>query len=182
MKQTYHGSKKLFEFINTVVHNHSSINLLGICFGAQVIAQALQGRVEKMETPFIRGGETLITQPSFYELDYIKSIELDKDMPLVVGQAHGDHVVTLPPGAILHASSIRTNVEIYTIGSNVLAIQGHPEFSESWTAGTFFRRTNPEAEDYDRYAEEFIKERFPMKLTQGEIMKICNAFLKKETN
>jgi GMP synthase-like glutamine amidotransferase len=171
--------KDLFECIRKIHEEHKNINLLCICFGAQVVSQALGGRVAKMERSFIRGGETLNIGSEFYELEYIKKLGLDSAKSLVIGESHGDHIVELPSGAILHGSSVNTNVELYTIGNHVLAFQGHPEYNEAWTAGTYYRGTRPSVEDYDMYAEKYTKEKFPEATTQREILKICYEFLKK---
>jgi GMP synthase-like glutamine amidotransferase len=172
--------KELFECIHKIYEEYKNINLLCICFGAQVVSQALGGRVAKMDRSFIRGGETLNIRPEFYELEYIKNLGLDSTKSLVIGQSHGDHIVELPIGAILHGSSVNTNVEVYTIGTHVLAFQGHPEYNEAWTAGTYYRVHKKSAEDYDKYAEEYTKEKFPEATTQREILKICYEFLKKD--
>jgi len=36
------------DFVKQVYMNHPRIKLLGICFGSQLIAEALGGKVEKM--------------------------------------------------------------------------------------------------------------------------------------
>jgi len=173
--------KQLFEIIDKIVNGHKQINLLCICFGAQVTAQALGGKVEKMKRPFIRGGDQLTMEPSFYTLDYIKKSGVESSSGLLIGQSHGDHIVNLPPGAILHGSSANTNVECYTIGNNVLAFQGHPEYNEAWTAGTFYRNGKKEVEDYDRYADEYMAEKFPAPITRKDLTTICYTFLKKDS-
>jgi GMP synthase-like glutamine amidotransferase len=172
----------VIELINKIVKEYKQINLLGICFGAQIIAQALGGKVEKMNKDFVRGGDLLKTQPCFYELGYVKELNLDQMKPFVIGKAHGDHIVELPPGAVVHASSGTTEVEIFTIGDNVLAIQGHPEFNEAWTAGANYRMKKLNVEDYEKYVEEFIQEKFPHKVTQEELLKISYFFLKKNSH
>lgn len=172
--------KELFECIRKINKVYTHINLLGICFGAQASAQALGGRVEKMKRSFIRGGEVLRTNPAFYELEYVRELGLDLEKALVIAEAHGDHIVELPEGAINQASSINTNVEVYTIGTNLLAFQGHPDYNEPWTAGANFRVNQLSVVDYDKYAEEFIKEKFPEQLTHRVIVEICYKFLKKD--
>jgi len=172
--------KELFECIRKINRVYTHINLLGICFGAQASAQALGGRVEKMNRSFIRGGELLRTNTAFYDLHYIRELKLDMNKPLVIAEAHGDHIVELPEGAICQASSINTNVEIYTLGTNLLAFQGHPDYNEPWTAGANYRVRGLSVEDYDKYAEEFIKEKFEDELTHKEIVEICYKFLKKD--
>jgi len=172
--------KELFERINKINSEYQNINLLCICFGAQATAQALGGRVEKMGNPFIRGEEALEVTAEFYRHDYIREAGVDPKKPMLICQSHGDHIAELPPKAILHSSSVNTKVEIYTIGSNVLAFQGHPEYNEAWTAGAYYRVKNLEVDDYDRYAEEYMREKFPVPVTQEDLLKMCYTFLKKD--
>ena len=46
-----------------------------------------------------------------------------------MNEVHGDHVVALPDGAILHGKSDRTSIEIWTLEDRVFAMQAHPELS-----------------------------------------------------
>jgi GMP synthase-like glutamine amidotransferase len=172
---------ELFECIRKIQNEYKHINLLGLCFGSQVIAQALGGKTAKMERGLYRGADTLNIRPEFFEIDYLKDLGLDSTKPLVIGEAHQDHIVELPSEAICYASSKTAEVEVYTIGSNVLAFQGHPEFNEAWTAGANYRniKGNLKAEEYDGYAEEYIKNTIPDAITQDELVRICNKFLKK---
>ena len=49
----------LTEFIRKVYTNFKHIKILGICFGHQVVAQALGGEVEKSTKPKYIGKETI---------------------------------------------------------------------------------------------------------------------------
>ena len=134
----------------------------------------------KMDRPFNRGGDPLTVQAEFYELEYVKGLGLDANRPLVIGKAHGDHIVELPKGAVLYGSSNVANVELFTIGENVLAMQGHPEFNEAWVAGAHYRSSKQELEDYEGYAEKYVSEVFKSPITQEELLKVCYNFLKKK--
>ena len=52
-----------------------------------------------------------------------------KSTRLFVFQSHGDQVLALPPGAEALASSDTADIEVWALGEDVLAWQGHPELS-----------------------------------------------------
>ena len=171
--------KDLLQCIQKIHNDHKHINLLCICFRSQIVAQALGGRVAKMESGFYRGGESLQVKPSLYELNYVKKLNLEVKDKLVITQVHGDYIVNVPSEAVVHASSERANVEIFSIGENVLALQGHPEYNEAWSVGTNYLINKVVTDDYDSYAAEYIQQRFPGVVNQDELLRICFSFLKK---
>jgi GMP synthase-like glutamine amidotransferase len=70
----------LRDFLKQVYEEHPHIKLLGICFGSQIIAEALGGKVEKMaymnnqQLPngmFI-GKEALEMRDEFVALDFVR--------------------------------------------------------------------------------------------------------------
>lgn len=98
--------------------------LIGICFGHQILAQALGGRAEKSEKGWGLG---------------LKRIELnaDRSKAWLDGRVdhcalyfvHQDQVTELPPGAELLGGSEFCPNAFFTIDNQVLGLQGHPEFS-----------------------------------------------------
>ena len=59
--------------------------------------------------------------------------QLMKEMgTLIVHAVHGDHVATLPQGAVNLGYSDRTENEIWRIEDKVLAFQSHPEFNSNF--------------------------------------------------
>jgi len=87
--------------------------LVGICFGHQIIAQALGGTVEKFS-----GGWAVGRQIYDFEGE-----------PLALNAWHQDQVVTLPKGARAVASNEFCKYAALMIGDKVFTVQPHPEFS-----------------------------------------------------
>ena len=99
---------------------------VGLCFGHQLIAEALGGKTLGAEVGWGVGihDSRLIEQPWF--------VDEDADhYTLVV--SHKDQVVRLPEGAQLIATSDFCPNSMYTIGDHTLAMQGHPEFKPEYS-------------------------------------------------
>ena len=95
--------------------------MLGICFGHQVIAQALGGEVTKnrrgREIGTVRVTRT-VDDPLFAGLP----------RAFDVNGTHVDAVTRLPPGAEVLATTALDPVAAFRVGDRVRAVQFHPEF------------------------------------------------------
>ncbi|RCU47297.1 type 1 glutamine amidotransferase [Haloplanus salinus] len=99
--------------------------ILGVCYGHQVLATALDGRVEAMDD---------------IELGYRTIDRVDDDDPLLAGlddpftafETHSDRVVELPPGATLLAENDR-GVQAFRRGA-CWGVQFHPEYDRDSAA------------------------------------------------
>mgnify|MGYP000365613726 CR=1 FL=1 len=108
----------------------TGVPVLGVCFGHQVVAAALGGRVDDM-------GE--------YEIGY-RSVERVADDPLFDGigetftafTTHSDAVVELPPGARLLAEN-DYGVHAFRLGESV-GVQFHPEYDTDTAASVTTRK------------------------------------------
>lgn len=100
--------------------------MMGVCFGHQVIARALGGRVVHNE-----GGMGVGVRVSQVIDDQMGLYFTDGQMRLLY--SHYDQVVELPPGAVLCATSDFCRNESFRIGHQVMTFQGHPEFTVAYS-------------------------------------------------
>ena len=104
--------------------HHDKRPLVGICFGHQIIAQALGGRVEKFEGGWSVG----LTD---YEID---------GQTYSLNAWHQDQVVALPTDAQVIGKSDFCANAVLSYGDHILTFQPHPEFDASFTKGLIDHR------------------------------------------
>jgi GMP synthase (glutamine-hydrolysing) len=99
----------------------TALPLFGVCYGHQLMAHALGGRVD-----YLPGGREIGTQ----------GIEAREDLSTLARpsrwRAHTTHlqsVLETPPGARVLASSARDPHQLFAYGEHALSTQYHPEFS-----------------------------------------------------
>jgi len=95
--------------------------LVGICFGHQLVAQALGGKVEKSSKGWGMGLHThsFSTLPAWHD-------RAAPDFDILV--SHQDQVVQNAAGAEVLAGSEFCENAVFQIGEHILTFQGHPEF------------------------------------------------------
>ncbi|KFI32087.1 glutamine amidotransferase [Haematobacter massiliensis] len=110
-------------FIRAVKEAH--VPMVGICFGHQIIAQALGGRVEKFSGGWSVG-------PQDYDFG---------DRTVTLNAWHQDQVVERPVGAQVVASSGFCDNAALAYGDDILTVQAHPEFDGTVTQGLIDHRS-----------------------------------------
>lgn len=108
------------------LHTHKK-KVIGICFGHQLIAKALGGKVIRSPNGW---GVGLSVNPITQCTTWM-SPTLDKINLLV---SHGEQVIELPKNTTLLASTEFCPYYMLQIEHHILTVQGHPEFSKGYAS------------------------------------------------
>lgn len=147
--------KRAFEFVQAAVEHR--IPILGICFGAELVAEALGGKVVEMRSregkKIGERGWSVIRRSGGFDDPVMRGLPEE----FVAAQNHSDIVALLPPGGVLLAEN-EYGVQGFRVDNkkgNPLAwgFQFHPERSpnivnqaldEKWLSKMKARGLNPE--------------------------------------
>ncbi|MDH3650881.1 MAG: hypothetical protein OEQ53_14440 [Saprospiraceae bacterium] len=115
--------KKLGELVQRI-HAEGKY-FVGICFGHQILAQALGGQVRKNEKGWCVGSHTFTLlegpewmQPAKQSFNLLMSCQ--------------DQVTMLPPGSTLLAQADDCPTGMFQVGPKMLGVQGHPEYPKAF--------------------------------------------------
>ena len=114
------------ELKNFVVKLHEAEKtLIGICFGHQMVAEALGGKTTPADSGWCVGVHTIETTDDAapYGLP---------DSAINLRSNHKDQVSQLPPGGKVLASTEACPIASMGLGDHILTFQAHPEFSEGY--------------------------------------------------
>jgi GMP synthase-like glutamine amidotransferase len=131
------------DLVELVVRAHQrNVPVVGICFGHQLIAHALGGRVDRAPAGWGVGvHHATITAPRTWMTPTSSGFDL-----LV---SHQDQVTAIPSGGTVLATSDHAPVAAFEVGS-LLGFQGHPEFVAAYADALMARRV-------ERIGEEAIE-------------------------
>jgi GMP synthase-like glutamine amidotransferase len=130
--------KTLIEFIRSMYS--AGVKMAGVCFGHQVIAQALGGRVEQARQGWGTGvRSSKIVDP--------KALKFFPEGQMSLLYNHHDQVVKLPPRAKCFARSEFCPVEGFYIDDNIVTFQGHPEYTPEYNRYQLINHSVGEPED-----------------------------------
>ncbi|SOC18740.1 type 1 glutamine amidotransferase [Rhodobacter maris] len=112
----------LEDFIRKAIE--AGVPMVGICFGHQIIAQAMGGKVERYEGGWAVGPQT-------YDFE---------GEPVTLNAWHRDQVTRRPEGArVIACNDFCANAAL-VYGETALTIQAHPEFRDAFVEGLITTR------------------------------------------
>ncbi|MEX0700323.1 MAG: GMP synthase [Acidimicrobiia bacterium] len=111
--------------------------LVGVCFGAQMIAYALGGVVGPAPNGWAVGIKTVVVPAPQPWMNPVAST-------FRILHSNADQITSLPPGARVLGRADDVPVSVLAVGDHILGLQGHPEFSPEYSAVLMeSRRGNP---------------------------------------
>lgn len=102
----------------------AKVPLVGVCFGHQIIAQAMGGTVERFAGGWAVG-------PQIYDFGGEK---------ITLNAWHRDQVTKLPPGAEVVACNEFCENAALVYGDSAFTVQAHPEFRDAFVEGLMATR------------------------------------------
>ncbi|GAB2779154.1 GMP synthase [Rhabdobacter roseus] len=114
---------RLQEFVRQLYNSQKPY--VGVCFGHQLLAEALGGKVQKAETGWCVGVHGFeLVQPEAWMQPALPAFN-----SLMMCQ---DQVLALPPEGTLLARTPSCAVGMFRVGTFMLGIQAHPEFTKEY--------------------------------------------------
>ena len=108
------------------------VPIVGICFGHQILAQSLGGRVIKSNKGWAVGTHNY--QWTERAPSWLANTGLEDSESFAIQAYHQDQIVQLPPTADVLAQSDHCPYAVLAYGDQALSFQGHPEFSSRYIA------------------------------------------------
>lgn len=139
------------------------IKLIGICFGHQLIAQALGGKVEKSNKGW---GVGVMASDILIHKAWMQPAQ--EKFSLLV--SHQDQVTELPVGAERIAGNGFCENSCYQISDHILTFQGHPEFSVEYANQSMQNRRALIGEPRYQQAQASLKDTIDHKTIAGWIL------------
>lgn len=124
--------------------------LIAVCFGHQLVARALGGRTEPATRGWTVGvQEARLSEPYPWASPGANATRLI--------HSHKDQVTELPRGAELVGGNDACPVGFYRIGSHVMSVQAHPEFSPEYARALYDTRRETFGDELYREALDSLE-------------------------
>jgi GMP synthase-like glutamine amidotransferase len=164
----YDGFPWIYELIDLTRQVYQSgKTFVGVCYGHQVIAEALGGKVQRSEKGYLIGVHPFTI---LEEKPWMKPFEPEFSV-LMLCQ---DQVVSLPENAELLASSESCKAGMFTAGNHFLGIQGHPEFTPEYNRALFESRLQNKDPEKVTRAVESLQQKTDSRKLAGYIHHFIN--------
>jgi GMP synthase-like glutamine amidotransferase len=98
---------------------------VGLCFGHQLLGEALGGKVEKSANGWCVGVHE-------FDVQVVESWQSPQKQSVNLLMMCQDQIATLPPDSVVVATSGHCPVAIIKVGQTMLGIQAHPEFTKPY--------------------------------------------------
>jgi GMP synthase-like glutamine amidotransferase len=186
--------KSTIKWVQDFDANHPNVKFLGVCFGAQLLCEALGGKVDMMEQRktdkkyFITGSEAVKMEKEFFELPFVKASKVEAREELTILEAHGDLITKMPESFVTLGSSVHCIEAFVSKNGRYFGVQGHPEYCRGMMAAWFAQFTAPTdkvetPEECEERRQGFIKTRYTGPPTNDfEWRAICYQFLKHDSS
>jgi len=116
----------------------AGVPVLGICYGHQLLAKAMGGKVD-----FHPDGLEIGTTPITLTADALSDPLLHGLPPVFNAHTcHSQTVLTLPPGAVILAENPHEPLHAFRLGRAAWGVQFHPEYTPDIMAG-YIRNMSP---------------------------------------
>jgi GMP synthase (glutamine-hydrolysing) len=132
----------------------AKVPTIGICFGHQLIAESLGGKVEKAVD---KGWGVGLQKWEIKNKSEWMGDNASTNFSLRA--SHQDQVVKMPNGSTLYASSDFCPIAGFQTGNHFLSMQGHPEFSKEYTSALINKRVDRIGKDVVNAADESLEGR-----------------------
>ena len=156
----------LKEFIKALHKNKKK--LIGVCFGHQIIAEALGGSVRKSPNGWHAGVDSISLNN-----DALEYGDRGKKYNLVF--SHQDEVKRLPRNATLIAESASCPIGMFLIENHIFCTQGHIELDKKFARMIYDFRKKQIGDSKHQHACETLE----MQTDEHEVAKSLLEFIKK---
>jgi GMP synthase-like glutamine amidotransferase len=182
--------KTTLEWVKNFDAKFPKVKFLGVCFGAQLLCEALDGKVDMMEERkkdkkfFVAGAEIVKMEKEFFELPFAKASKVEATPELTILEAHGDLITKMPDNFVTYGTSIHCAEIFVSKDQRYFGIQGHPEYSggqmSAWGAQFMAPQDKIESpQDFEDRRQNIIKNRYLGKtINEYEWRALCYYFLK----
>lgn len=143
-------SEQAAEWLRQAVE--AGIPVLGVCYGHQLLAHALGGKVGYHP----RGRETGTHRITLFETAESDPLFGSFPREFLAQLTHKQSVLELPPGAVLLGESSFEPHQAFRIGENAWGVQFHPEFTDQ-IMKAYLEVQSPDLEQEGLNASDLVK-------------------------